>query len=96
MNVRVFLHEFYRSETFLVCTIFRIALLSLVLRVVGDVGGLSSPPRQDILKAAPTPPRVSLQHLCRLSILIVIWYHTVTPYYDTSRVPNYSRLQVLR
>ena len=75
--------------------IFRIALLlSLFLRVVGERGGLSSPPRRDTSDAAPTISRVSSQHLYRFSLPIILWYHTMTPYHDTSRVPNYSCLQL--
>ena len=78
-----------------VCYIFRIALLlSLFLRVVGERRGLSSPPRPDTSSAAPAISRLSRQHVYRLSLPIILWYHTVTPYYDTSRVPNYSRLQL--
>ena len=60
-----------------------------------EKGGLSSPPRPDTFNEAPAISRVSPQHLYRLSLPIILWYHTVTPYYDTSRLPSYSCLQLL-
>ena len=57
---------------------------------------MPSPPWSDTSNAAPLISRVSHQHLYRLSHPIIRWYHTVTPYDDTSPVPNYSRLQWFR
>ena len=80
-----------------VCYIFRIALLVLLfLRVVGERGGVSSSPRPDTSIASPAISCVSHPHLCLLSLPIILWYHAVTPYYDTTRVPNYFRLQLFR
>ena len=56
---------------------------------------MSCPPQSDTSIAAPAISRVSRQHLYRLSLPIILWYHTVRPYYDTSRLPNYSRQQLL-
>ena len=72
--------------------LFPIALiLSLFLVVVGERGFVFSP-RPNISHVAPTIPRISRQHLHRLSLPIIRWCHTVSPYYDTSRVPSNSRL----
>ena len=56
---------------------------------------MSCPPWPNTSNAAPAISRVSCQHLYRFSLYIIRWYHTVTPYHDTSRVPNYSCQQLL-
>ena len=55
---------------------------------------MSCPPWRNTSNAAPAISRVSCQHLYRFSLYIIRWYHTVTPYHDTSRVPNYSSQQL--
>ena len=55
---------------------------------------MSCPPWPNTSNAAPAISRVSCQHLYRFSLYIIRWYHTVTPYHDTSRVPNYSSQQL--
>ena len=61
---------------------------------MGEKGALPSSPRPDTSNTGSAISRESRKHLYCHSLPIILWYHTVASYYHTSRVPNYSRLQL--